>query len=376
MVLKRKTLFTTHPALDRERKNLLFLNLIKMRRTTSRTEVAKLTDTNAVTVSNYINGYIKKGLVVESGYDASSGGRRPELIEMNKRWGYVVGIDIGGGRAKGVLAGLDMGVVAEDSINGDVGRDAALLIESIVQKLYLAAKVDKKEIRKIGIGVSETAGEIFEKIIRAKDTVETKMAIPALCASGALSAAFGEICLNREISDAKSVLYVYKDTGRGVFKSGNEFYEASEEGPGLAYLKPWGANIAIERVAKKIIEEGASVKMADIAKGYTGKITAEVAIKAAKEGDEVAADLIKTVGMNLGVRVAYLINLFTPEAVVIGGGIEEAGGLFFDSLNASIDKFIFHGIKDKVKLAPAVSGKDACVKGAAALAIREALIEA
>ncbi|MCQ9206837.1 MAG: ROK family protein [Omnitrophica bacterium] len=376
MVLKKKTLFTTHPALDRERKNLLFLNLIKTRRTTSRTEVSRLTDTNVVTVSNYINSYIRKGLVVESGYDTSSGGRRPELIEINKRWGYVVGIDIGGGSAKGILAGIDMGVIAEDSISNGAGHDAALLIEKIVQKLSLAAKVDMKEIRKIGIGVSETAEESFEKIVRAKDAIEAKMGIPILCANGALSAAFGEISLNLKISEAKSILYIYTDAGWGVFKSGNEFYEASEKGRSLGYLKPWGENITIERVAKKIVEEGASAKMADIAKGYTGKITAEVAIKAAKEGDEVAMDLVKTVGMNLGVRVAYLINLFVPEAVVVGGGIEEAGGLFFDSLNASVDKFISREIKDKVKLAPAVSGKDVCVKGAAALAIREALIEA
>ena len=376
MVLKKKTFFTTHLTLDRARKNLLFLNLIKARKTTSRTEVSRLTDVNVVTVSNYINGYIRKGLVVESGYDASSGGRRPELIGINERWGYVVGIDIGGGCAKGVLAGLDMGIVAEDCINGDTSRDAALLIERVVQKLSLVAKADKKEIRKIGIGVSETAGKNFEKIVRIKDSVETKMAVPALCANGALSAAFGEISLNPKIAGAKSVLYIYKDTGWGVLKSGNEFYETSEEGRGFAYLKPWGESIAIECVAKKMVEDGASAKMADIAKEYAGKITVEVVIKAAREGDEAAMDLIKTTGMNLGVRVAYLINLFEPEAVVVGGGIEEAEGLFLDPLAASVDKFIFCEMKDRVKLATAISGKDACVKGAAALAIREALIEA
>ena len=48
---------------DKERKNFAILNTIRRRGPIARTEISKLTGFNIVTVSNYIDQYIKKGLV-------------------------------------------------------------------------------------------------------------------------------------------------------------------------------------------------------------------------------------------------------------------------------------------------------------------------
>ena len=121
--MKKKTQFTADPSTDREKKNLLFLNLIKSRKSTSRTELSRLTEINVVTVSNYVNSYLKKGLVLEHGYDISSGGRRPELIELNKEWGYTVGIDLAPDCIKGVLLDLNIQALASDSVEGYGKKD-------------------------------------------------------------------------------------------------------------------------------------------------------------------------------------------------------------------------------------------------------------
>lgn len=345
---KHKIFFTTRLSADREKKNLLFLDLIKIRKSTSRTEVSKLTDTNIVTVSNYINSYIKKGLVAETGYDISSGGRRPELVELNKKWGHVAGIEVADGEIKGVIMSLDMQVVAQDSEPFSGEKDLKVAIHELVEKMIGKSGINKETLKKIGIGASSEPGKVHEGILPAKDSLEREIGIPALCGQRALCASAGEKNLNAGAIETKVVLYVFKDTGESVVIRGNEYFEASSEMPKSSYLRAWPGEFAI----------------------------GDASIKAAAEKDEAATDLIRAAGMNLGVRIAYLINIFEPESVIVGGGIEEAGGLFFDPLKKSIDKFVSREMKDKVKLYPACAGKDACVKGAAFLAIREALIEA
>lgn len=366
MRVKHKTLFTTRLSADREKKNLLFFKLIKSRKSTSRTEISKLTDINIVTVSNYVNSYIKKGLVAERGYDVSSGGRRPELIELNQRWGHVIGIDIGERRIKGCLMQLDREVLASESadINSEPGSEhvpsrVRNCIDKIIQSLYEASKAPREELRKIGIGVSSHSG-VTPEILEIKEALEKNMNVPTLAGGAALCAASAERGLNSDADEAKSVLYMHGDLGEGVFIRDDEFYGAESSDAGFEqsskpaselsdYLKPWRAG--------------------------PGVMT-EAVMEAARRNDEAASDLIKTAGVNLGVRVAYLANLFEPDSVIIGGGACEAGGLFLDSLKLSVDRFAMQRIKNKMRLAPAVSGRDACVKGACFLAIREALIEA
>ncbi|NQU95647.1 MAG: ROK family protein [Candidatus Omnitrophica bacterium] len=371
--MKKKTQFTANPSTDHEKKNLLFLNLIKSRKSTSRTEISKLTEINVVTVSNYVNSYLKKGLVLEHGYDISSGGRRPELIELNKEWGYTLGIDVSASCVKGVILDLGMQVLASDSTEGCGKKDLKLLINEIVQKLLNASKIDKIRIKKIGI--SADSKDIKEEIIKIKSDLEEEMGILILTANGAVCAAFGERALNPDARDSLSVLYVYKDTGEMVYIKDEGFYEADEEKSEYAYLRPWGRELSIIGEVKNIIKKGVGTKIIDMTKGGAGSITLETVIKAAKEKDEVAGDIIKMAGTNLGVRTAYLINSFKPEAVIIGGGVEQSGDIFLKALKTSVNRFILHDVSDKVRLASAVLGKDACSKGAAFLAIREAFIE-
>src|SRR5664279_3648898 len=79
---------------DKERKNLAILEVVRKNGPISRTDISKLTELNIVTVSNYVSHYIKKGLVVEGELDESTGGRKPVLVELNPKAGYIVGVGL------------------------------------------------------------------------------------------------------------------------------------------------------------------------------------------------------------------------------------------------------------------------------------------
>ncbi|MCA9396334.1 MAG: ROK family protein, partial [Candidatus Omnitrophica bacterium] len=101
---------------DRERKNMIFLDVIRRNGPIAKTDIARITRHNIVTVSNYIENYLKTKLVVEKGLDVSSGGRRPELIELNAEWGYSVGVDIGPTQIVAVVTTLTPKILLKKSV--------------------------------------------------------------------------------------------------------------------------------------------------------------------------------------------------------------------------------------------------------------------
>ena len=98
--------FTGEGLSDKERKNLAILDAIRKRGPIARTDITKFTGFNIVTVSNYIDHYIKKGLVSEEGYDISSGGRKPMLVNLNQKSAYAIGVGFDMMGVIGVIADL------------------------------------------------------------------------------------------------------------------------------------------------------------------------------------------------------------------------------------------------------------------------------
>jgi len=82
-------------------------------------------------------------------------------------------------------------------------------------------------------------------------------------------------------------------------------------------------------------------------------------------------EIIENAGANLGIRIAYLVNLFNPEVVVIGGGIEQAGELLLGPVRKSVRSLAFEEPANTVKIVPSRLGDSAVALGAAALVLRE-----
>ncbi len=76
------------------------LKLIRRFAPLSRADLSKRTKLTRATVSALIEELIQGHLVVESGIGSSSGGRKPMLLEINRRGGFVIGADL---RATGIF---------------------------------------------------------------------------------------------------------------------------------------------------------------------------------------------------------------------------------------------------------------------------------
>ena len=392
METKHDGLFHYRALSDKERKNLAILELIRKKGPISRTEISRITDINIVSISNYVKDYIDKKIVVETGWDISSGGRRPELVELNSRGAYVIGLDIGISEIIATVTDLSVKAVSKvvfplsaDSI-GAVTTKVMEALEEVIKK----SGVERSHIKAVGLGVTGlNAG--FAQI---RNSINEKTGIETFMGSDAACAAFGEKKLN-PVADVEDLLYMYSDMGCGIVIRGDIYFGAGGNAgeiqisrehiskeeeliffKGAQYLRPWGMDLGITQMARREIEKGIGTKIVACAKGDTKNITTETVIEAAKDNDDLALDIINNAGMNLGIRIAYLVNLFNPETVVIGGGVERAGEIILEPIRKTVQKLAFAQQANMVKIITSALGEDSVCLGAASLAVREIFLKA
>lgn len=96
-----------------------------------------------------------------------------------------------------------------------------------------------------------------------------------------------------------------------------------------------------------------------------GTTTVEAAVEAARTGDATALAGLERIGRDLGIGVANLVVVLTPDRVVIGGGVAAAGDLLLDPVRAEVHRRVHVTDVDRVEIVTAELGTWAGAIGAA-----------
>ena len=404
---KKEYTFTYKGFSDRKRKNLAILNYIRRKGPLSRTDISKETGINIVSVSNYVTNYIRKGLVLEWGLDTSTGGRRPELVKLNLESAYVAGIDVGPENLIVIIADLGLKTKAkvvlarpqgnmEQVFNGTIGA---------LEKLLKESKVPVANIKLIGVGVSgildiysgmihdtdPTRGRTRTNFYTLAHNIEEKFNIPTLIGNDATCAAFGELSLSPK-SDISEMLYIYSDVGCGIIINADIYCGASGSAGEIQLLLDnkkiitpeskaasygiRGVDLGIVHKAKELVDKGKAARILELAGNKKEQIKKETVFDAAQKGDEIAREILTDAAHWLGIKVAYLVNVFNPQVIAIGGGMEGAGSVFMEALTDCVKRYTYEESFNAVKIMPSFLRKDAVSLGAASLAVRELFINA
>lgn len=90
--------------------------------------------------------------------------------------------------------------------------------------------------------------------------------------------------------------------------------------------------------------------------------------KALKMNDKVTVEAVDRACHYLAVATGSLINIFSPDLIVYGGGIMEAcGDLFLEKILDEVDKYCMPSIRPTVELKCATLGDDSVIYGALAM---------
>jgi glucokinase len=95
---------------------------------------------------------------------------------------------------------------------------------------------------------------------------------------------------------------------------------------------------------------------ADQIAGACGTPTPEAAVLAARAGDAMAIAGLADVGRYLGIGIANMITVISPDRVVLGGGVAAAGDLLFDAIRAEVARRVRMTSVDQVTIVAAELG--------------------
>jgi glucokinase len=100
---------------------------------------------------------------------------------------------------------------------------------------------------------------------------------------------------------------------------------------------------------------------------YTGPpgLTARRIYEHAMAGDPLAARAVERETFYLGIGLANLVNLFTPDAIILGGSIMKSAGVFLSDIRKVMQQGCRFVPLEKVELSLASLGDDANLIGAA-----------
>ncbi|MFA6600621.1 MAG: ROK family transcriptional regulator [Candidatus Omnitrophota bacterium] len=407
MTMIKQMLLKDRILTDKERKNLAILEVIRKNGPISRTDISKITELNIVTVSNYVNHYIRKGLVVEGELDESTGGRKPVLVELNSKAGYIVGVGLNMMSTVGVLVDLEINVIAElkherpPQNNEQVIERMVDMAAEVIEK----ADVEKEKIVGVGVGVPGIIDERGRTIrwpqsmgekdlsvcLSIKDTFERRLDIPTFVENDANAAVLGEKWLGLD-RDVRHMIYMFSGVGCGILING-EIYRGATGAAGelgitstkcskdyandiATQLGRWEMEIGMVSMAASLMEKGEKSIMRDFVAGDMSRFTFREIVRGIKERDPLALRVVETCGLNLGKKLAFLVNLLNPEIVVIGGGIEDCGAPLLDAVKNAIKEWAVEEASSQVKIIPSAFGENAVALGVVGIVAREVFAQA
>jgi len=100
------------------------------------------------------------------------------------------------------------------------------------------------------------------------------------------------------------------------------------------------------------------------------QLTSKIITDFAKTNDPIAVEAYLHTGKVLGEKLATVIGLINPEAIVFSGGLISAGKFLFDPMTKSIDENLLNMHKNTVEIRFSDSSKNYAILGAVSLFLR------
>src|SRR5579883_784328 len=127
---------------------------------------------------------------------------------------------------------------------------------------------------------------------------------------------------------------------------------------------------AIARAARAALQTGQPSSMLQLA-GQVDRVTAETVVQAARQGDELAQSIFFHAADTLGAAVVNAIHMISPEIVVIGGGVTNAGELLYGPVRERVRTKTMALCGQGVRIMAPRLGEDSGLAGAIVLAMRQ-----
>ncbi len=371
----------------------LVLETIKNHFPISRAEVNRICGLHKGTVSNIVNQLIDEHFVYETGPGKSSGGRKPVMLMFNNLAGYALGINIEIKQITGIITDL----------NGDVIEREQVILEAknfnyVYEKLtniidLLLSKTPKSKYGIVGIGIGfpgsiDSNGNIliaptFEwENVPLQEILHKQYQLPIIVNNEAKVGSEAEKAFGSG-KDSNNLLYLSINHGIGGSHIINKEIYSGHDGiagnVGHMSIDIHGNECSCGNFGcwqmyasvTALFEE--AKKLSCIDDYFNSYPNIAYLIQLAEQGETEVIELFAKIGENIGIGISNLLNIFSPDLIVIGGKMAECHEWIHEPIVNTVEKRANFYYKHHFQLKHSKLGGDCTVLGAASIGISQLL---
>lgn len=366
------------------------LNKIRLSEPISRAEIAQETGITPPTVSSIVKELIAENLVEESILGESSGGRKPTMLLIKRNGHYIVGIDAGSNKIRGVATDLVGTILLETEVNVErhTSNEHFLhTLKEVVKTIFMKIN-NKNKVIGIGVamhgvvdaslGISLYSSNSGLSDILIKKELEKEFNVLVMVENNSRAMALGEYWFgDHDEVESFVTINIGRGVGSGIVDKGRLSYGAQDIAGEIGHMtmdlngeicscgnrgcfETFVTGDAIVKRARKQIKDAPE------------QLTAEDVYFYAKEKQDEYLQILEETGQLIGIGVVNLIHIVNPDKIVLGGGVMNSSEFLMPAICKTIkERALTQRARMHTNIEVSILGKDATVLGASALLLAE-----
>ncbi len=364
----------------------------------SRAEIAKRTGLSPTTVSSLVDELIRSGFVIETGTKSNSSGgsgRKPIMLEIDPKGGYVLSVEITENGFKCCLYDLTCReVMSGRSVLGDftlLGRELADAMESICGKvpgsrdklIGIIAGVPALIDTDSGRIISSTVIPVNPDSDFADNIREIYPDIPVIVENESFLCAYAE----KEYGSgklAKDLVFIDIGTGigAGIIIDGRIYTGAYGLAGEIGHMTVdvngvkckcgsrgcFEVTASVNAMIQKVIYglmSGRETLVRNYIKNDINKLDIDAISHAAARNDRFILEIADEMARLVAYGINNIINIFNPQVVVIGGEMTKLGDVMLDRIREEAGKIGIAPNRNRTEIVFSVLSDKAATLGGA-----------
>lgn len=308
---------------------------------------------------------------------------------------YYICLDIGGTKILGAIFNTKKEIVyrlkKKTKADGDSSQNVEDTIISVVSEMIEGFGIKTSQVKAIAAGapgvINQDKGIVLTspnlpwKNYDIKKPIEKKFGAPFYIGNDVNVGVLGEYKYGAA-KGYKHVVGLFPGTGMGgglildgKLYTGNQFKGAEfghmilePEGPlcncgQRGCLEALSSKQGMSAYIRQQVSRGRETPMAEAVQG--GVFRSKLLKKNLAAGDPVTVEAVDRACHYLAIASGNLVNTFSPEVIVYGGGVMEAcGDTFLEKIVAEVDRYCMPSIRSTVEFKKAALGDDSILYGA------------
>ena len=319
------------------------------------------------TITKLVQELVDETIVCDLGKVETPGGRRPNVFGLANSAIYFAGVNVGRDNMSYLITDLQNNIIKQQFDTSFELLDRSHCLEKIcanIERSIATCGIDRGKILGLGVGitgrVNPDTGRSYKYFTSSeqslRDLLEHRIGIRVLLENDTRARCYAEYTCSKS-KDDKNLLYLHLGRGVaiGIVTDGKLYYGKSGFAGEFGHipffdneiicscgkkgcLETEVSGIAIEEKIVRKIESGVNTILRE---KYDRQepIHIDDIIAAAKNDDNLSIELIEEAGEKVGKAVAFLINTFNPETVIVGGNLAAAGDYIMLPLKSSTNKY-------------------------------------